>query len=206
MYCGKCGTQLDDNAKFCKNCGEKVHGADVPMPVPGKKNHRLIGIIAVVLVAAIIILSAVNLFGGRSATDTADALLEAMSEFDLVKVHELYPKPVQEKLIAQESVTADEYRQMLIERNNEVRQELSMLGSEISWETGELTEVSEETLTSLKKQYQEEIGIGITSAKYLSITMNVNVWGFNQSQTLDAILIKYKGAWYLDYDSAGSLL
>lgn len=24
MYCKKCGAQLTDDAKFCKNCGEKV--------------------------------------------------------------------------------------------------------------------------------------------------------------------------------------
>ena len=24
MYCGKCGTQIDDNALFCTNCGEKT--------------------------------------------------------------------------------------------------------------------------------------------------------------------------------------
>lgn len=24
MYCKKCGAQLTDDAKFCKNCGEKA--------------------------------------------------------------------------------------------------------------------------------------------------------------------------------------
>ena len=24
MYCNKCGTKLDDNAKFCNKCGNKI--------------------------------------------------------------------------------------------------------------------------------------------------------------------------------------
>lgn len=205
MYCGKCGAKNEDSAKFCANCGEMIPGSGASK-TPGKRNHRIIGIIAVVLVAAIVILSGFALFGGRSATDTAAAMLEALTEFDLVQAYNLYPKPVQEILIEQEGITADEYRQMLIERNDEVRQELSMLGSEIKWENGDLEDVSAETLTALKKLYKEEIGIDITAAKHLPIKMTVNVWGFSQSQTMDAILIKYKGTWYLDYDSAGDLL
>lgn len=27
MYCGKCGTQVPDNTRFCPNCGEQLCGA-----------------------------------------------------------------------------------------------------------------------------------------------------------------------------------
>lgn len=29
MYCRKCGTKLNDNAKFCKNCGEPVINKEI---------------------------------------------------------------------------------------------------------------------------------------------------------------------------------
>ncbi|MDR2098164.1 MAG: zinc ribbon domain-containing protein, partial [Spirochaetaceae bacterium] len=30
MYCANCGTKLDDNLKFCTNCGAAVQGGIVP--------------------------------------------------------------------------------------------------------------------------------------------------------------------------------
>ncbi len=41
MFCSNCGTQLDDTARFCPECGEKTHGGapmpafpDAPQPAP----------------------------------------------------------------------------------------------------------------------------------------------------------------------------
>jgi uncharacterized membrane protein YvbJ len=38
MYCTKCGTKNEDDADFCKKCGNNLHGASSgpgPVPAPG---------------------------------------------------------------------------------------------------------------------------------------------------------------------------
>ncbi|MBQ4150266.1 MAG: zinc ribbon domain-containing protein [Clostridia bacterium] len=30
MYCGNCGTKIDDNAAFCNNCGQRNDSPSVP--------------------------------------------------------------------------------------------------------------------------------------------------------------------------------
>ena len=57
MYCKKCGAQLDDNALFCSNCGEKCL-ADINITEPsepvkkktsgGEKILRFINIVAII--------------------------------------------------------------------------------------------------------------------------------------------------------------
>jgi len=205
MYCGKCGAKNEDNAKFCVNCGEMIHSS-VTAKVPRKSNHRFIGIIAVALVVAIILLSGIKLFGGRSAENTATQMLNALAALDLVQLFNLYPEPVQEMMIAQENMTRDEIIQQLIEQNEEIKEEFHMLGVVPKWQIEELNDVSAERLLSLKKTYSENVGISITDAKTAKVIVLINVLGFNQTQNYDAILIKYKGSWYLDYKSLGNLL
>lgn len=205
MYCGKCGTKNDDNAKFCVKCGEKIHSTEAPA-ASGKNHHRLIGIIAVILVAAIVLLAGIKLFGGRSAESTADELLAALVEWDLIKVHDLFPEPVQNMMMLQEGVSSDEYRQLLVERTEEVLQELSTANSLVEWGRGELKDVSPEALAELKEKYAGAVGIDISDAKALPLKVSINVMGFPYTQEDDVMLIKYKGSWYVDYDSIGNML
>lgn len=47
MYCAQCGIQLDDNAKFCSNCGQAVIGSGSPAgqvsssPVPAASTQTI---------------------------------------------------------------------------------------------------------------------------------------------------------------------
>ena len=34
MFCPKCGTQLEDGARFCPTCGRQVNGAPAAQPEP----------------------------------------------------------------------------------------------------------------------------------------------------------------------------
>ena len=205
MYCGKCGTQNDDSAKFCANCGESLHSGSTPK-APKKNSHRIIGIIAVALAAVTVLLLGMSLFGGRSAEDTCEQLLEALNDLDMVQVHALFPEPVQKLLVAGADASEEEYEQLLIEKNNSLRVQLSSLGSSIEWSLGNPKDVSADRLLELKNQYMEDMGISISGAKSVTVTLYASVLGFTQSQNSEAVLIQYKGSWYVDYYSVGDLL
>ena len=73
MYCGKCGTQIEDNALFCPNCGEKTLNSNTSTQQTTKTNIKRIalptGIIAGVILVVVL---AVSLLGGGGYKRTLD--------------------------------------------------------------------------------------------------------------------------------------
>ena len=82
MYCGKCGTKLDDNARFCPSCGEAIPGADagtkIPLNVDLKKYARPAGIVAGAVLVVVLLFS---LFGG-GYKKTLDNYYKAIERHD----------------------------------------------------------------------------------------------------------------------------
>ena len=70
MFCGQCGTQNADDARFCSNCGEVLNAAPAPEPVapPKKSKKGLLFIIGgAVLAVALALILIFTLSGGRGA-------------------------------------------------------------------------------------------------------------------------------------------
>lgn len=60
MYCEKCGSKLQDNAKFCTKCGAVQNLEERASPVPEKKKgKRLFLIFLIPLLAIIVVLAAI---------------------------------------------------------------------------------------------------------------------------------------------------
>lgn len=64
MYCKKCGTQLEDNAVFCGNCGAKMDETQNSLNTPtqiavGSKRKPLEGRIIVIILVAVVLLGAI---------------------------------------------------------------------------------------------------------------------------------------------------
>ena len=54
MYCGKCGNQINGNAKFCNKCGNPVGGNNNQILVNGapmneKKSHKAVIAVAIIV-------------------------------------------------------------------------------------------------------------------------------------------------------------
>ena len=83
MYCGKCGTQIDDNAMFCSNCGERTvitNTSTQKQPKVGAKKFALpLGIVAGVVLIIVLI---VSLIGGSGYKRTLDNYYKAHENND----------------------------------------------------------------------------------------------------------------------------
>lgn len=196
MFCGKCGAKNSDDAKFCLSCGEQLQGSGVKKAAK-KNHHRLIGIVAVLLVAAIVLVSGLGLFGGRSAEETAEQVMEALEALDLTMLYELYPERIQEWMVESNvnTSTEEEYKKMLREKNEELQAELGGYGAEVEWSHTDLIDIPRESLSEVYKLR----GMSISAVKALPVKMTINVWGIEKSSDYSVMLIKYRGSWYVDY-------
>ena len=85
MFCDKCGKELPENAAFCDNCGEKItmspnHVDETDMfdmgqkaledvPVKNRKRSTMVvGVVAVLVFAVLIVAILVKIFGGNGAS------------------------------------------------------------------------------------------------------------------------------------------
>ncbi len=60
MFCGHCGNEVSDNAKFCGGCGQTMAGAGIPqtpysMPGTKKKGNKAKGIIILLIILLILL-------------------------------------------------------------------------------------------------------------------------------------------------------
>ena len=95
MYCGKCGSQISDGAKFCHVCGNPTQqsepaaapvytAAQQKAPAPKKQpDKKLIGIVAAAVALVLVVVLIVSLFGGPAAT-VGKALNKSAKEFGAV--------------------------------------------------------------------------------------------------------------------------
>ena len=53
MFCGKCGTKIEGNEKFCPVCGNEIHNSNVDKGKRVKKGKRKIwvGILLLLIIA-----------------------------------------------------------------------------------------------------------------------------------------------------------
>jgi len=100
MYCKQCGEKLELDARFCGSCGDTVEAPPVP-PAPGPNMHAPspegvaqtpaptkkisnahIGMIACGIVALVILIIGISIFGGRSAESVLRRYLTATANMD----------------------------------------------------------------------------------------------------------------------------
>ena len=64
MYCGKCGTQIETNALFCPNCGERTANIDTSInkqaSVKIKKIALPLVVVAGVIAVIVLIISLIS--------------------------------------------------------------------------------------------------------------------------------------------------
>lgn len=223
MFCGNCGTQIDDTAAFCPNCGAPVGTAPRPgtnstAPAPGnstfaarrQKKAPALPVAAVVVIAILLFLF--GPFGGRSAEKTVNQFFTAVQESDVSGVMDLLPPNLLKNAMKQEGIDMDDYEEEIEYLEQQLERSMSLVGAfagddwSLETETLSTTDVTGDALKELKQEYQD-YDVKISAAK--SVSVRLTLVGGNgkeiQDTTTQVGVVKVGKNWYLDVNSMGSL-
>lgn len=215
MFCGKCGTQNADDARFCTGCGAKLNeGQTVKSPASAvgdaNNKNRKIGMIAVAVVVVLLVVLFVGLFGGRSYKKTVDMFITATFEADAETIFELLPEKMIDYALEDEGYDDDELDELIDEANedleNQIRQIERYYGEDwkLSYEITNVEDVKDRTLRRLKNDY-EDVGVKVSAAKTVEIEFTVKADETEISNSMEISVIKVGRSWYLDAASMGDL-
>lgn len=198
MFCGKCGTQNPDNAKFCASCGAPMSAIPAPEAASSasKNTNRKVGIIAVGVCALLVLILLFTLFSGRSAEETAVAAVDAILTGNVKEFVQLLPPCAHNYAIEEYGQSLDEaIEEKFSEFSSEMEWLNIFLGDKvnISCEAVDSEELSDTELRELKREYRKWDD-KVTAAKIVYINTDLS---FVDSE-VEIPVVKIGTNWYLD--------
>lgn len=217
MLCEKCGCPLENGAVFCGNCGAKVENPimeapaapvfeQAPMsPAPQNPNnkHKLIGIIAVCVAAALVIALAglfvlPAVFGGpeRRAEKFLEAFFDGDADKALSYVHEDVIKAAAEEW----DMTRREFIDMMQE---ELDWEMEELDEDcdhwsVEFEVKDTEEFKHRDIRDLQELYDEyDCDVEIKDAMEVELRMSLRCDGERERDNAYVTMVKIGAKWYV---------
>lgn len=224
MFCGKCGTQFPDDAAFCPNCGSPAPSAarpSTPPPAPpvgasapagapmgGRpaaptaNKNKIIGIGAVAVVAVLLIVLLMNLFGGRSLKKTVGLCVDGMMKADASKILDAVPKKLLDEEL--ESMGYDTKKEAINDLSEQLENTLDylddMYGSKwsYSYEIVDEDGYSTQELKDLNERY-EDYDLKVSDAKRVEVEITIKDKDGEEltTQSNSFTLIKSGRSWYI---------
>lgn len=229
MFCGKCGAELKENAKFCSKCGNVIDtngekgqsNSQVEKykeMVNGNKKNKTVGMIAVGVVVLILVVAVFCVFGGRSYKKTIKEYVKASFNSDsdkaVDKIVKLLPEEVWEKTVESGKEEGDidneeeakEFLAEKLEESYETIEEHYGEGFKYSYEIVDEDELRSPELEAIEDDFKDEdirLEKEITEGK--EVTVKVAVKSADGKTTADnelnVTVIKIGRSWYLaDFD------
>ena len=188
MFCGQCGSQNPDDARFCANCGEVLNAAPAPEPVvpPKKSKKGLLFIIGGAVVALALVLTLIFVLGGGHGAKSPEALGKKF-----VKAIEKGDGKAMLALIHKDVIEADVDEEEMIEDFEDYVEEMQDYGLKFKFKGVE--EMDEDDLEEVIEFYDEEYGLKVKDAAVL--IFSVEMLGFGEESEMYAVKIGSK--WYL---------
>lgn len=204
MYCGNCGKEMEQTAKFCPRCGAENPNlqAEIPAARPqaaaAAGNHRKVGIAAVAVIAVAVIFLMVNLLGGRSVDSTADKFVKGLTTPNAEELFKLLPT----------GLTVENREKAASQIDSQLKHGLDLLypylGSPVySCKVLSQDKVSDSKLESIQSKYEK---YNVTVKEALTAKIELTATGKNHTRTVpfNLPMIKVGGSWCIDYLTMGS--
>lgn len=214
MYCGKCGAKNESGAAFCGFCGAPlgergaadagtVEEKSKPTGQSAGKNKK-IGIIAVAAAVIALVFAVFPLFGGRSDMETAEQFVDAVFDLDTKEMVNLLPKDViraMEKRGYDKAELMEELGSLAREAQSTLLPMSFLSGKiEIDHNAVDASDVEGSQLTALQDRYQTEVGMKITAAREVNVSMRIRIedLGIDTEEMIQVPVVKSGGTWYID--------
>ena len=210
MFCGMCGAENKEGAKFCEKCGAPINKGQKRDEINATNQNKKVGMIAVAVLAVVIVVALFSLFGGRGYESTVKEYFNATMDGDAKAVVNLIPKKVMEKELKNEGYDEDEMDMFIEEGEKQLQDTLDSIEDamgkdwKMTYEIKETEDVTGRELKEIKDDY-EGYDIDVSEAKKVEVEMKVKAKENENSHTVRLHLIKIGRSWYLDVKNMGSI-
>lgn len=218
MYCGKCGAENTDSARFCLVCGERLTPAPNPiapplvpnepvtvdLPVKPKRSRKKLVILLVVAVLVVALGSAAAyvLLNKNTPSNVVYTAMDAMTEADAKTLFELLPEDLREEVYGNRTQQREAMNQ-LEEYMEYVHSYYSEAFGEytIEYEVIHVEKLTGDTLEDLQDVYDDEFDCQVSSAKEVTVKVVVEADDIRYVTTEVLTVVKVDGTWYLAYEN-----
>lgn len=197
-FCGKCGTQMENNVKFCPSCGEAQ--TDMADPVAAVKDtvvkhKQMILKVAVVAVAAVLVIVLLAKLFTPGYKKVANKYLDAIEDMRVDKMLDCWPDFMTEDL------DKDELKELQEEADDE------MDGIKISCKITETEKMSDETIEAMENTFDlyYDKSVNIKKGYVVTADMTLKKDGEKETMSFTFQVIKIGSKWYV-YQSSLSFL
>lgn len=217
MFCGKCGAKNEPGATFCGSCGaplaepgpERRPAAEpapaaAPVSAQTSGKHKKIGIAVVAAAVVVVLIAAFSLMGGRSATATAEQMVDLVSNPSAEGIIDLLPEGLVETAMEETGYTRAEVADEFMGVTDELRATMGVLdylGGDIklSCKAVGTEDVDSNDLRYLKDQY-DAMNVNASAAKTVNMEVRVQseAYGLDETVPFEIPVIKVGRSWYIN--------
>lgn len=205
MFCGKCGAKNPDDAVVCGQCGARIGEAKalparvtLPSPARGGKNHRLIGIAAVAVIAVVLVI--VLLSGGSKGYETpVKEFIDGAMKGNVEAMINVIPEDALSSSFKNELNTMADFGETIKRYyygDVKIKHSISFTDTE---------DIKGDDLSELKEDYLDYYDLKVKAAKDVYVNLTISVDGEETSQPMVIPVVKIGGKWYIDVENLGSI-
>lgn len=212
MFCGKCGTQIEDGAVSCPNCGVAVTPAPTPSDIIAPKGKRTINFkdpktLGIIAGAVAVVLLVFLLFGGQSYKSAVNNFMEGVFEADGNQILKSIPDELIDQAMEESGMSRKEMASYLGDELGSMFEELDYYLDDwsVSHKITGTDKYDSDELAELKEDYKDYYDIKIKDALIVEVEMTVKAAGMEESTEIEIGVIKIGSSWYVDMDNVDDL-